>query len=425
MTALVSYCRLTEQRSRISPWLPPSGDKRHINVVELEAAIKGLSLAVGWNFETVHLKTDSNTVASWLRDVIGNVRRVRTKALYEVLVQRRLQIVADMIQTAKLTVTVDWVPSADNPADVMTRVPEVGVKLCQASRQTADVVAISAPSPVTLTQVSDAQACDADIRDAIMRLTSEPKLPVTGKFTAVTAQLEVDECVLFRSVKLPIEGTVCVPVIPDALVKDVLRNAHASTGHGNWHAMYRLIRSRAYFPGIASKCNEFVVGCSRCKAADWTKGDSAPPTRPDIPCGPWSEVVIDTLELGEDNSGRYHCVLVCVDVFTEVGGSLPSASTRCCLCCIRIRIDVFCDGVRRKLSGWTTVRSLVTRLWSRCFVCSAFMCAPVLFVILSRKGRLNESIARCSGSYGKFWIRHPAGVKISTSFCHYLSQPSS
>ena len=81
--------------------------------------------------------------------------------------------------------------------------------------------------------------------------------------------------------------------------------------------MYRLIRSRAYFPGIASKCNEFVVGCFRCKAADWTKGDRAPPTRLDIPCGPWSEVVIDTLELGGDNSGRYHCVLVCVDVFTK------------------------------------------------------------------------------------------------------------
>ena len=185
-------------------WLRPSGDKRHINVVELEAAIKGLSLAIGWNFETVHLKTDSKIVASWLRDVIGNVRRVRTKALYEVLVQRRLQIVADMIQTAKWTVTVDWVPSAGNPADVMTRVPEAWVKLCQASRQTADVVAISAPSLVTLTQVSDAQACDADIRDAIMRLTSEPKLPVTGKFAAVAAQLEVDEGVLFRSVKLPI-----------------------------------------------------------------------------------------------------------------------------------------------------------------------------------------------------------------------------
>ena len=73
--------------------------------------------------------------------------------------------------------------------------------------------------------------------------------------------------------------------------------------------MYRLIRSCAYFPGIASECNEFVAGCSKCKAADCTKGDHAPPTRPDIPSGLWSEVV--------NNSGKYHCVLVCVDVFTK------------------------------------------------------------------------------------------------------------
>ena len=117
--------------------------------------------------------------------------------------------------------------------------------------------------------------------------------------------------------KLPIEGIVCVAVIPDALVQDVIRNAHASTGHGNWQTMYRLIRSHAYFPGIASECNEFVAGCSKCKAADCTKGDHAPPTRPDIPSRPWSEVVIDTLELGDDNSSKYHCVLVCVDVFTK------------------------------------------------------------------------------------------------------------
>ena len=111
-------------------WLRPRGDKRHINVVELEAAIKGLSMAIGWKSKIVCLKTDSKTVAAWLRDVIGNVRRVRTKALYEALVQRRLQIVTDLIQTAGLTVLVDWVSSADNLADVMTRVPVAWVRHC-------------------------------------------------------------------------------------------------------------------------------------------------------------------------------------------------------------------------------------------------------------------------------------------------------
>ena len=67
-------------------WLRPYDDKRHTNIGELEAAIRGLSLAVDWQVKHVRLMTDSKTVASWLREVIGNVRRTRTKGLHEVLV---------------------------------------------------------------------------------------------------------------------------------------------------------------------------------------------------------------------------------------------------------------------------------------------------------------------------------------------------
>ena len=75
--------------------------------------------------------------------------------------QRRLQIVADMIQTAKLAVTVDQVPSANNLADVMPRVPRAWVEHCRSLKQTTDVVAVNAQSLVTLKQVADAQACDS------------------------------------------------------------------------------------------------------------------------------------------------------------------------------------------------------------------------------------------------------------------------
>ena len=68
-------------------WLRPYDDKRHINISELEAMIRGLSLAANWQIKRVRLMTDSKTIASWLGDVIGNVRRTRTKGLHEVLVQ--------------------------------------------------------------------------------------------------------------------------------------------------------------------------------------------------------------------------------------------------------------------------------------------------------------------------------------------------
>ena len=75
-------------------WLRPVDDNRHINVAELEAAIRGLNLAVSWKAKKPTLRTDSTTVASWLRDVVEKLQRCRTKGLHEVLVQRRLQIVA-------------------------------------------------------------------------------------------------------------------------------------------------------------------------------------------------------------------------------------------------------------------------------------------------------------------------------------------
>ena len=88
-------------------WLRPADDNRHINVAELESAIRGLkNLAVSWNAKKLMLRTDSRTVASWLRDVVENLQRSRTKGLHEVFGQRRLQIVADLIQTAELDVSI-------------------------------------------------------------------------------------------------------------------------------------------------------------------------------------------------------------------------------------------------------------------------------------------------------------------------------
>ena len=57
--------------------------------------------------------------------------------------------------------------------------------------------------------------------------------------------------------------------------------------------------------------------CISCQSANSAKGRSAQPTRPDLPGRPWNVVQMDTLELGSDKSGTYHCVLVCVDTFTK------------------------------------------------------------------------------------------------------------
>ena len=103
-------------------WLRPADDKRHVNISELDAAIHGLSLAAQWGIQRLRLMTDSKTAASWLRDILSN-RRVKTTGLHKVMVQRRLQIIGDIVTTTNLEVDVQWVPSQDNQADVLTRVP--------------------------------------------------------------------------------------------------------------------------------------------------------------------------------------------------------------------------------------------------------------------------------------------------------------
>ena len=85
--------------------------------------IKGLNLAVQWQVKELTIFTDSKTVAAWLQSVLGNVSRVRVSGLQQVLVQRRLQIITDLVAVTGLTFKVQSISSQQNKADQLTRVP--------------------------------------------------------------------------------------------------------------------------------------------------------------------------------------------------------------------------------------------------------------------------------------------------------------
>ena len=68
---------------------------------------------------------------------------------------------------------------------------------------------------------------------------------------------------------------------------------------------------------MAEQCQEFVKQCHRCAAASPRCGEVVPPTRAAMPDVPWDIVQINTLELGDSRNGQFHCVLVCVDMFTK------------------------------------------------------------------------------------------------------------
>jgi len=104
-------------------WLRPKNDSSHINRVELDAAIKGLNLAVKWGKRKFNLKVDSKAVFGWLKSVIDKTHNVKTHALYELVIRRRLDYVSELIEQENLNLSVELVTSAKNIADSLTRLP--------------------------------------------------------------------------------------------------------------------------------------------------------------------------------------------------------------------------------------------------------------------------------------------------------------
>ena len=109
-------------------WLRKSDDVAHINLAELEAVLKGVNLAIMWNVKKLEVVTDSNTVYNWLRSIIFDDQRVKTKGLSEVLVRRRLSILTDIINECDVEIEPVLIPTNENPADRLTRVPKQWLK---------------------------------------------------------------------------------------------------------------------------------------------------------------------------------------------------------------------------------------------------------------------------------------------------------
>ena len=105
-------------------WLRKEADHSHINVAELEAAGRGVNLAIAWGFKTFTLAIDSLTVVNWMGNTIDARNRVKTKGAAEMLVKRRLGVIRDTIAEFGLRVSVRFVSTTENKADCMSRVPK-------------------------------------------------------------------------------------------------------------------------------------------------------------------------------------------------------------------------------------------------------------------------------------------------------------
>ncbi|KAF0314481.1 hypothetical protein FJT64_015061 [Amphibalanus amphitrite] len=117
-------------------WLRP-GDAAatHINMAELDAAVRGLNLAVAWGVTNIDLRTDSATVHRWVDDALSGRARLRTRAAGEMLIRRRVDLIRQLANELELKVTVTLVRSEENLADALTRVPKEWLRdECEESR---------------------------------------------------------------------------------------------------------------------------------------------------------------------------------------------------------------------------------------------------------------------------------------------------
>lgn len=104
-------------------WLRPPDDLSHINRAELDAIVKGISMALKWGKRKLTVKTDSSTCYGWLKAIVDCTHNLKVKGLDEVLIRRRLQILSEICETEDLELSVELVPSELNKADALTRVP--------------------------------------------------------------------------------------------------------------------------------------------------------------------------------------------------------------------------------------------------------------------------------------------------------------
>ena len=98
-------------------------DAAHINLAELDAAVKGVNMALTWGARQIRLRTDSRTVFHWISDALSGRARLKTKASSEMLIRRRVALLSSLVAEYELHVNVEYVASASNVADGLTSVP--------------------------------------------------------------------------------------------------------------------------------------------------------------------------------------------------------------------------------------------------------------------------------------------------------------
>ena len=290
-------------------WLTDPQIARHINLHELDAAIKTLQLASRYGRRRIHLYMDSKAAFGWVRQVVQGERRLRVKGMNETLVLRRLGVIRDMLAEFE-TFELSWLPSEENPADALTR-PRVEVKAGRGAVASAAVAVV--PDKVSLEVLAELQARDPDICKMMSGIGHEQS----------RKGLVVEDGVLYRYVKLPPDREVLAPVAPVDCARQWLQSIHVDKGHVGMHSLLAISRRKFFCTNQAALCLEIVLGCTTCLQQRNDKRRPAPLVPPVVADRPCQVVFIDCLQLSHPT---LHGVVVIVDALTRWAEAYPITS---------------------------------------------------------------------------------------------------
>ena len=169
-------------------------------MAELDAAIRGINLAVAWGMETIEVRTDSVTVHRWIDDAMSGRARLRTKAQSEILIRRRIGIIKQLADELSLTISVTLVRSAENRSDAITRVP---AEWLRQARDAGDEPA--AGSAAALCGGGRAAPTVSEVHDraghpGVRRTLYFARREIAGGVTRAEAQSVVSQCDVCRSI---------------------------------------------------------------------------------------------------------------------------------------------------------------------------------------------------------------------------------
>ncbi|XP_004206279.1 uncharacterized protein LOC101239763 [Hydra vulgaris] len=93
--AVIQVGKTTEEDAT---WLRKEMSEDHINMAELDAVMRGMNMALTWKLKKVTIFTDSATVFHWVSDTLSGNSRLKSKAMGEMLIRRRLSVLQQSIE---------------------------------------------------------------------------------------------------------------------------------------------------------------------------------------------------------------------------------------------------------------------------------------------------------------------------------------